>query len=45
MTSHYYKNHLLDQLHNFCLEHMSVQDYVAIFEDLTCHSDCERTPL
>ena len=31
----YYKNHLLDQLHNLRQGHMSIQNYIAIFEDLT----------
>jgi len=35
MTSQYYKNNLLDQLHNLRQDHMSVQDYIAAFEDLT----------
>jgi len=39
MTSQYYRDHLLDKLHNLHLGHMSVQDYIATFEDLTCHSD------
>jgi len=39
MTSQYYKNHLLDQLHNLRQGHMSVQDYITIFEDLTRRSD------
>ena len=39
MTSQYSKDHFLDQLHNLCQGHMSVQDYVTIFKDLTHHSD------
>ena len=39
MTSQYYKYHLLDQLHNLRQGYMSVQNYVAIFEDLTRHSN------
>jgi len=39
MTSQYYTNHLLDQLHNFHHGHISKNDYIAIFEDLTRYSD------
>jgi len=28
----YYRNHLLNQLHNLRQGHMYVQDYIAIFE-------------
>ena len=30
---------VLDQLHNFRQDDMSVQDYIAKFEDLTLHYD------
>ena len=39
MTSQYYKNRLLDQLHNLRQGHMSVQVYIVIFEDLTLRSN------
>jgi len=39
MTSQYYKNHLLDQSCNLRQDHMSVQNYVAIFEDFISCSD------
>jgi len=39
MTSLYYKDHLLDQLHNLRQGHMSVHDYIAIFKDLTHRCD------
>jgi len=35
MTSH----HLLDKLHNLRQDHISVQDYIAIFEDFTHRCD------
>jgi len=35
MTSQNYKKHLLDQLYNFRQGHMSVQDYITIFKNLT----------
>jgi len=31
----YYRNFLLDQLHNLCQGYMSVQNYIATFEKLT----------
>ena len=39
MTSQYNKNHLLNQSHNLHQDHMSVQGYIAIFEDLISRSD------
>jgi len=39
MTSQYYRDHLLNQLHNLRQGHMSVQNYIAIFRDLTHHND------
>jgi len=39
VTSQHYIYRLLDQLHNLHQGHMSVQDYIAIFKDLTHHSD------
>jgi len=39
MISQHYRDHLLDQLHNFCQGHMSVHDYIAIFKDLTHRSN------
>ena len=39
MISQYYKKHLLSQLHNLRQGHIFVQDYVAIFEDLTSRND------
>ena len=42
MTSQYYKNHLLNQLHNLRWGHMSVQDYITIFEYLTNRSNVMR---
>jgi len=39
MTGQYYKDHLLDQLHNFRRGHMSVQNYIDIFKDLTHRSN------
>ena len=39
MTSQYYRDHLLDQLHYLCQGNMSVHDYIAIFKDLTLRSD------
>ena len=39
MTTQYYKNHPLDQLHNLHQGHMPVQDFIAIFDDLTRRSD------
>jgi len=35
----YNRKCLLDLLHNLCLGDMSVQDYIAKFEDLTFHCD------
>ena len=35
----YYRNCLLDQLHNFRQGDILVQDYIAKFEDLTLHCD------
>ena len=32
-------DHLLDQLHNLHLGHMSIQNFIVIFEDLTCRCD------
>ena len=42
MISQNYKNHLLDQLHNFRQGHISVQDYITTFEDLIRHSDVKE---
>jgi len=39
MTSQHYRDHLLGQLHNLYQSHMFVPDYMAIFKDLTHHSD------
>ena len=39
VTTQYYKNHRLYQLQNLQQGHMPVQDYIAIFEDLTRRSD------
>ena len=39
MISQYYRDHLLDQLHNLRQGDMSIQDYIAIFKDLTNRSD------
>ena len=39
MTSQYYKGHLLNPLHNLRQGHMFVQDYIAIFKDLTHRND------
>ena len=39
MTSQYYKNHLLNQLYNLRQGHISTQNYIAIFENLTFSSD------
>jgi len=39
MTSEYYRDYILDQLHNLRHGHISVQDYIAIFKDLTHRSD------
>jgi len=39
MTTQYYGDHLLDQLHKLCQGHMSVQDYITIFKDLTHRSN------
>ena len=40
-------DHLLDQLHNLHLGHMSIQNFIVIFEDLTCRCDvrehCSQT--
>ena len=35
----YYRNPLLDQLYNLHQGHISVRDYITIFEDLTHHCD------
>ena len=35
----YYRNRLLDQLHNLRQTDMSIQDYIAKFEDLTLRYD------
>jgi len=39
MTSQHCRDHLLDQLHNLRQGHMSVQDYVIVFKDLTHRTD------
>ena len=35
----YYRNHFLDKLHNFRQDDMSIQAYIAKFEDLTLSCD------
>ena len=43
MTSQYYRDPYLDQLHNLHQGHMSVLDYITIFKDLThCSNVCEH---
>ena len=37
--SEYYRNRLLDQLHNFLQGDMSVQNYIDKFENLNLHYD------
>jgi len=39
MSNQYYANHLIDQLRNLYQGHMFIQDYIAIFKELTRHSD------
>ena len=39
MTSQHYRDPHLDQLHNLRQGHLSVQDYIAIFKNLTHRSD------
>jgi len=42
MSSQYYVNHLIEQLHSLRQSHMSVQDYIIIFKDLTHRSDVKE---
>ena len=42
MTSQHYRDSHLDQLHNFRQGHLSVQDYIVIFKDLTHRSDVRK---
>ena len=44
MTSQHYTDPHLDQLHNLHQGHMSVQNYIAIFKDLTHHSELREQP-
>ena len=39
MTNQHYRDHLFDQLHNLRQGHMSVQNFIAVFKDLTHRSD------
>jgi len=39
MSNQYYRDLLLNQLHNLSQGHMSVQDYITIYKDLTHYSD------
>jgi len=39
MISQHYTDLHLYQLHNLCQGHLSVQDYITIFKDLTHHND------
>ena len=39
MTSEYYRDYILNQLHNLRQGHIFVQNYIAIFKDLTHRSD------
>jgi len=44
MTSQYYRDSHLDQLHNLHQGNMSVHDYIAIFKDLTHSSEVSEHP-
>ena len=44
MTSKYYRDPHFDQLHNLRQGHLSVQDYIAIFKNLTHRSDVREHP-
>ena len=45
MTSQHYRDPHLDQLHNLRQSQLFVQDYIAIFKDLTHCSDVREHPL
>ena len=44
MTSQHYRDPHLDQLHNLRQGHLSVQDYIVIFKNLTHRSDVREHP-
>jgi len=45
MTSQHYRDPHLDRLHNLRQSQLFVQDYIAIFKDLTHRSDVREHPL